>query len=94
MQVIALKDAKDEVHMAYNTCQVCAGSPYAYFELNGNTLTCQNCGNTFSTDAVGRAAGGCNPLPVTDYELKDGAITISEEALAKVAPAFKNWKVF
>ena len=32
MQVIALLDSAGKPHIAYNTCQVCMGSPYAYFE--------------------------------------------------------------
>ena len=31
MQIIALLDADGTPRLAYNTCQVCAGSPYAYF---------------------------------------------------------------
>ena len=31
MQLIALLDG-EQVRLAYNTCQSCAGSPYAYFE--------------------------------------------------------------
>lgn len=94
MQVIALKGTDGGVQMAYNTCQVCAGSPYAYFEISGNMLTCQNCGNTFSTSAVGKAAGGCNPMPVNDFELTDEGALISAELLSKIAPVFKNWKAY
>ena len=42
MQIIALKDSEGVPQLAYNTCQVCAGSPYAYFEYENGMLVCQN----------------------------------------------------
>ena len=94
MQLIALKDTAGAQQLAYNTCQVCAGSPYAYFEDQNGVLVCQNCGNRFPLSSVGKVSGGCNPKPVTDYELQDDSIVISEETLAAGAASFKNWKVF
>ncbi len=46
MQLIARKDAEGNVYLAFNTCQSCAGSPYAWFEyLGGGMLQCQQgCG--------------------------------------------------
>ena len=58
MQIIALLDADGTPHLAYNTCQVCAGSPYAYFAYQQGALVCQNCGNAFDLSSVGQAAGG------------------------------------
>lgn len=94
MQLIALRDDDGEVRLAYNTCQVCMGSPYAYFEYRGGLLICQNCGSGFALEAVGRVSGGCNPLPVSGSQASEGQVTIPEEELAAVAGAFKNWKVF
>lgn len=92
MQVIALKDGDGAPRLAYNTCQVCAGSPYAYFELTNGHLVCQNCGNAFAPSAVGRVSGGCNPRPVEAYEADGTHVTVSEATLAAAAPMFKNWK--
>lgn len=94
MQLIAIKDDGGTVRMAYNTCQICAGSPYAYFEWENNQLACRNCGNTFALSAVGRTRGGCNPWPLTDYETDGDSLTVAEETLTQMAPAFRNWKVF
>ena len=94
MQLLALRNDSGEVQLAYNTCQSCAGSPYAYFEYDKGVLTCQNCGNRFGLDSVGRVAGGCNPKPVGDYVEADGVVVIPTAELASVAPAFKNWKAF
>ena len=38
MQIIALLDADGTPRLAYNTCQVCAGSPYAYFAYQQGAL--------------------------------------------------------
>ena len=94
MQLLALKNDGGDVQLAYNTCQSCAGSPYAYFEYESGVLTCQNCGNRFGLDSVGRVAGGCNPKPVSNYAEEGGAVVIPTSELAAVAPAFKTWKAF
>ena len=92
MQIIALLDADGTPRLAYNTCQVCAGSPYAYFAYQQGALVCQNCGNAFDLSSVGQAAGGCNPLPVTDYQTDADTITIPAAALKQASAAFANWK--
>ena len=51
MQLIARKDETGAVRLAFNTCQSCGGSPYAWFEdLGDGNLQCQNCGLTFPLD--------------------------------------------
>lgn len=92
MQLIALTDASGEVQLAYNTCQVCAGSPYAYFELENERLICQNCGNAFPYSAVGKMSGGCNPMPVSNNAVSADTIDIPSDELAKNVKAFANWK--
>lgn len=94
MQVIARLDSSGEPRLAYNTCQVCLGSPYAYFELTQGWLVCQNCGNAFPPDSVGKVSGGCNPKPLTKYDVSAESVTVSAEDLASAAPMFKNWKAF
>ncbi len=93
MQLIALK-SDDGVRVAYNTCQSCAGSPYAYYEYEDGILTCQNCGFTFSLDAVGAVSGGCNPKPVGSFTVEDDTLLIGEEELSSAAADFETWKVF
>ena len=92
MQLIALVDADGAVHAAYNTCQVCAGSPYAYFDYENGKLVCQNCGNAFDVSSVGAAAGGCNPMPAADYRVEGDMLVISETELERALPSFANWK--
>ena len=91
MQVMLYKDADGTVHGALNTCQVCAGSPYAYFEQEGNEVVCQNCGNHFAVEAIGDVHGGCNPVPLELSEDGD-QVLIETESLDEQADAFANWK--
>ncbi|MCC8101560.1 MAG: DUF2318 domain-containing protein [Clostridiales bacterium] len=94
IEVLAVTASDGSVRLALNTCQVCMGSPYAYFVQEGDSFICQNCGNAFSRDDIGLEAGGCNPVPVMedDYEETDGVITISNDFLNEYKDSFANWK--
>ena len=96
MQLIACKDETGAVRLAFNTCQSCGGSPYAWFEyLGSNTLQCQNCGLTFPLDAVGTAkAAGCNPVTITEFTVLGDTVTVPQSVLADNAYRFTNWKKF
>ena len=93
MQLIALLDG-EQVRLAYNTCQSCAGSPYAYFEYKDGLLTCRNCGNQFGPDSVGEVVGGCNPLPVGESSVEGDCVVIPASELEANASAFTNWRKF
>lgn len=91
MQVMLYKDGDGKLHGAFNTCQVCAGSPYAYFEQEGNDVVCQNCGNHFSVNEIGVAHGGCNPVPL-EFSQDGENVLIDTAVLDEQADAFQNWK--
>lgn len=95
MEVLAVTAPDGTIRTAFNTCQVCNGSPYAYFVQKDDTLECQNCGNLFPMDRVGVEAGGCNPVPIFDEDktVTDETITVSYEILQANASLFpSNWK--
>lgn len=97
VELFAVQASDNTLRLALNTCQVCNGSPYAYFVQEGDDFVCQNCGNHFSSNQIGIAAGfGCNPIPVTesDYTEEDGVITVSTAFLEENAKRFTNWKQF
>lgn len=96
VEVFAVKASDGTIRLALNTCQVCNGSPYAYFVQQGDNFICQNCKNAFARDSIGLIHGGCNPVPITegDYQISDGKITISSAFLQQYAPSFSNWKKF
>lgn len=96
VQVFALQASDGTIRMALNTCQVCNGSPYAYFEQDGDWFICQNCGNRFASAEIGIVSGGCRPVPITEeiYTEQDGCITIPAAYLEESASLFRNWKNF
>lgn len=95
MEVIAVRDSKGEIRIAFNTCQVCNGSELAYYKQSGDQLVCQNCGNRFPMDRVGVSAGGCNPYPILDSQRIASAdsIIIPGKLLEEAKEIFSSWKV-
>ena len=95
MEVLALTANDGTIRTALNTCQVCYSSGKGYYVQEGNELVCQNCGNRFSADMVGKAKGGCNPVPISDTSKADDGtkITIDKNYLDKNKAYFSHWKV-
>lgn len=91
MQFMLLKTDDGRIRCSLNTCQVCNGSPYAYFVQEGDKVICQNCGNEFALTQIGDEHGGCNPAPL-EFNEENGNVVIDAENLVKYAPAFSNWK--
>ena len=96
VQVLAVRASDETVRLALNTCQVCNGSPYAYFVQDGDDFVCQNCHNRFSSTDVGEVSGGCNPVPITAevYKEENGTLVIPASFLDDNANRFENWKKF
>lgn len=94
MEVLAAKDEDGTVRTAFNTCQVCNGSPKAYFEEKGDSVVCQNCGNAFGRKDVGVLSGGCNPYPIFADIRDDTADTVrlSYDFLSGSSSLFARWK--
>ncbi|MFW2488052.1 DUF2318 domain-containing protein [Clostridium chromiireducens] len=95
MEVLALKAKDGTIRTALNTCQVCYASGKGYYVQEGDELVCQNCGNRFASNMVGKTKGGCNPVPIADTsKVDDGTkITIDKNYLDKSKAYFSNWKV-
>ena len=94
MEVIAVKTSDGTIRTAFNTCQICYDSGNGYYKQEGDKLVCQNCGNSFTMDQIGKTAGGCNLWPIleSDRTLADGEIQISHDFLKGSADIFANWK--
>ncbi len=94
LEVIAVKASDGTIRTAFNTCQVCYSSGKGYYQIEGDKLVCQNCGNAFGMDDVEATKGGCNPVPITpEYKTVDAkTITISKDFLNKAVVIFQNWK--
>lgn len=91
IQVMLYKDDDNVIHGAFNTCQVCNGSPYAYFEQEGEEIVCQNCGNHFSIEDIGDVHGGCNPIPL-EFTQEGDSVRIDVNYLLDNVDIFENWK--
>lgn len=96
VELFAVEASDGTIRLALNTCQVCNGSPYAYFVQEEDAFICQNCFNRFASVQVGLVDGGCNPVPVTSeyYSVENNSILVSTEFLAANAVRFQNWKKF
>lgn len=94
MEVLAVQTDDGALRTAFNTCEVCNGSPYAYFIQSDDVLVCQNCGSRFPMSHVEVEAGGCNPWPIFagDKTVTDESITISYDVLKASQSIFSNWK--
>ncbi len=95
MEIMAVKASDGTIRTAFNTCQVCNGSPRAYYKQDGDVVVCQNCGNRFSMDMIEQQRGGCNPIPIyTENKTDDGTnIIISKDFIEQNKDLFTdNWK--
>ncbi|NLD47571.1 MAG: DUF2318 domain-containing protein [Clostridiaceae bacterium] len=95
MEIMAVKASDGTIRTAFNTCQVCNGSPRAYYKQQGDAVVCQNCGNRFKMDMIEEQRGGCNPIPIMKEDKTDDGsnITISQAFIEKNKDLFNdNWK--
>lgn len=95
MELLAVKASDGTIRTAFNTCQVCNGSPRAYYKQEGDVLVCQNCGNQFSMDMIEQQRGGCNPVPIYNENKTDNGenIIVSKEFIGQNSELFTdNWK--
>lgn len=94
VEILVVRALDNTIRIAFNTCQVCHGSPKAYFTQEAGQLVCQNCGNRFTAMDIMPGSNGCSPMSLTydDYTVEDGVITIPTELLKNHVRDFKNWK--
>lgn len=94
--LVAVRASDGTVRTALDTCEVCNGSPYAYFAQDGDSIQCQNCGNVYSVDMIQLERGGCNPIPIMSDEktVTETEIIIPSAFLEENALIFENWKKF
>ena len=96
VQVFAVQASDGTIRLALNTCQICNGSPYAYFIQDGDMFICQNCMNRFASTEVGIAGSGCCPIPISENVITQeaGTIIIPSSFLDESAALFENWKKY
>ncbi len=67
------------IRAAFDTCDVCYKEKKGYRQ-QGDAMVCNNCNQSFPTDMINVANGGCNPAPL-QRELRDGLVLIDMAAL-------------
>lgn len=94
MEVMAVKSSDGSIRTAFNTCQICYSSGRGYYVQKGNSIVCQNCGNTYTADDVEIISGGCNPVPIIKQNKTETSdeITISRDFLEQYKEVFAKWK--
>ena len=92
IELVAIKDIQNNIDIAFNTCQVCNGSPKAYFSQKNGKLICQNCGNTFPLKSIGESNNGCNPMTISESNVTktDTGIILSKDYLEQNRNLFVN----
>ncbi len=94
MEVLAVKADDGSIRTALNTCQICYNSGRGYYEQQGDTVVCQNCGNIFDIGSIEIVKGGCNPVPIFDENktISEEKIAISGDFLNNNKEYFSRWK--
>lgn len=83
VKLIALLDGSDTVRAGLDACMICGTQGYYQ---DGRNVICKNCGAAINASTMG-VAGGCNPIHV-DYQVENGAVVFSANALAAGAKVF------
>jgi len=88
IKFFAVKGSDGNVHVAFDTCDVCGPKGY---KQSGSDVVCLNCGKTFEINSLGTSNknGGCNPsyLPM---RLDGNAIVIKTSDLVAKESVFRK----
>lgn len=81
VKYFAVKDSSDNVHTAFNACDVCYRAKKGYHQ-SGDYAQCNNCGRTFSIADIGtkNTAGGCWPGYLAS-QVQDNNVVIKKSDL-------------
>ena len=63
VKYFVLADKDGEVRAALDACEVCFAQKKGYSQ-EGDSMVCNNCGQTFPSDQINDVTGGCNPSPI------------------------------
>ena len=88
IKFFAVKGTDGNVHVAFDTCEVCGPKGYTQ---SGNDVKCKNCGKTFAINSIGtdNLTGGCWPshLPMS---ISGNSVVIKTSDLVTKESAFKT----
>jgi uncharacterized membrane protein len=88
IKFFAVKGTDGNVHVAFDTCDVCGPNGY---KQSGNDVVCNNCGKHFAINTIGTAnvSGGCSPshLPMN---ISGNSVVVKTSDLVTKESAFKT----
>jgi len=88
IKFFAVKGTDGNVHVAFDTCDVCGPKGY---KQSGNDVVCNNCGKHFAINTIGTAnvSGGCSPshLPMN---ISGNSVVVKTSDLVTKESAFKT----
>ena len=88
IKFFAVKGTDGNVHVAFDTCEVCGPKGYTQ---SGNDVVCNNCGKHFAINSIGTAnlSGGCWPshLPMS---INGTSVVINTSDLVTKESVFKK----
>ncbi|MGZ4907526.1 MAG: Fe-S-containing protein [Halobacteriota archaeon] len=82
IRFFAVKGADNNVHVAFDRCDVCGPKGYTQ---SGNDVVCKNCGKHFSINSIGTAnvQGGCWPSHLPMSINGDSVVIKTSDVVAK-----------
>jgi len=88
VKFFAVKGTDGNVHVAFDTCDVCGPKGYTQ---SGNDVVCSNCGKHFEINSIGTAnlRGGCWPSHL-NMRVDNNSVVIKTSDLVSKEPVFKN----
>jgi uncharacterized membrane protein len=88
VKFFAVKGTDGNVHVAFDTCDVCGPKGYTQ---SGNDVVCSNCGKHFEINSIGTAnlRGGCWPSHL-NMSVDNNSVVIKTSDLVSKEPVFKN----
>jgi uncharacterized membrane protein len=77
VKFFAVKGSDGQIHTAFDACDVCYDAQKGYVQ-QGSQMMCRNCGNKYSTNAIGTSnkSGGCWP-GYMERSIEGGNVVIS-----------------
>jgi hypothetical protein len=86
VRFFVMKSSDGVVRAAFDSCDVCYRERKGYHQ-SGDSMICNNCGQSFPSARINVQQGGCNPAPV-DRVVANGRVVLSAAALERGASYF------
>lgn len=86
VRFFVMKSSDGVVRSAFDSCDVCYRERKGYRQ-SGDSMICNNCGQSFPSTRINVQQGGCNPAPL-DRVITNGQVVLSAAALERGASYF------